>query len=270
MPEVTVVGGGIAGLTAAITAAQHGARVRVLEERAELGGRARTSPLPYRANLGPHALYSDGAFWRWLDEAGLLPATVSRGQTVLTYRSQGELIDQPPTLRAAIARILSQRPGGDVSFRQWMRTLVGDEAADILAALAFIPTYDPDAGQLSAAFVSERLRRAVQPGVAHYVVGGWGTLVSRLAEHATSLGVAIETKNKVVRLPPAPVIVATSAASAERLLPGAELRARETRVGLLDVAIEGSNDIPASLLDIDERLYWAATQLSIDPSLHQA
>src|SRR6266536_1571506 len=69
--QVTVVGGGIAGLVAAIEAATAGADVRLLEERAELGGRARTAPPPFRANLGPHALYSDGAFWRWLEERDL-------------------------------------------------------------------------------------------------------------------------------------------------------------------------------------------------------
>ncbi|MFL5829829.1 MAG: NAD(P)-binding protein, partial [Solirubrobacteraceae bacterium] len=56
--EINVVGGGLAGLIAAITCAEAGAPVRLLEAHEELGGRARSMPGPYKANLGPHALLS--------------------------------------------------------------------------------------------------------------------------------------------------------------------------------------------------------------------
>ena len=56
-----MVGGGIAGLIAAITCAEAGAPVQCSRPHDELGGRARSIDGPYRANLGPHVLYKDGA-----------------------------------------------------------------------------------------------------------------------------------------------------------------------------------------------------------------
>ena len=61
MNRITIVGGGIAGLTAAITAAEGGAPVRLLEAHDSLGGRARSMAGPYKANFGPHVIYKDGA-----------------------------------------------------------------------------------------------------------------------------------------------------------------------------------------------------------------
>ncbi|GAA3229326.1 hypothetical protein GCM10020256_42230 [Streptomyces thermocoprophilus] len=58
--RLTVIGGGFAGLTAAITAAEAGAKVTVYEAHHALGGRARTADGPYRTNEGPHALYNGG------------------------------------------------------------------------------------------------------------------------------------------------------------------------------------------------------------------
>ena len=69
MSEITVIGGGLAGLTAAITGAEAGAEVRLFEAHEELGGRARSTEGPYKANLGPHAIYAGGVLWEWLHDA---------------------------------------------------------------------------------------------------------------------------------------------------------------------------------------------------------
>ena len=60
MQRIHVIGGGLAGFTAAITAAESGALVTVHEAHHTLGGRARTAEGPYRTNDGPHALYRRG------------------------------------------------------------------------------------------------------------------------------------------------------------------------------------------------------------------
>src|ERR1700751_2690453 len=73
--EITIVGAGVAGLVSAITCAEAGARVHLLEAHDAGGGRARSTDGPYKANLGPHALYT-GPFWTWMQERGLLPEHV--------------------------------------------------------------------------------------------------------------------------------------------------------------------------------------------------
>ena len=56
-----VVGGGLAGLSAAAFLARAGRDVTVLEKAAAPGGRARTLDRDgYRLNLGAHALYRAG------------------------------------------------------------------------------------------------------------------------------------------------------------------------------------------------------------------
>ncbi len=74
MDRVTVVGGGIAGLVAAIACAEAGHPVTLFEAHQTLGGRARTSPPPYVAHDGPHVFYRDGDPWTWLSERGLVPS----------------------------------------------------------------------------------------------------------------------------------------------------------------------------------------------------
>ncbi|MBV9003610.1 MAG: NAD(P)-binding protein, partial [Solirubrobacterales bacterium] len=73
MNEITVTGGGVAGLTAAITCAEGGAGVRLFEAHETLGGRARSTDGSYKANLGPHAIYRGGVLWDWLSARGLMP-----------------------------------------------------------------------------------------------------------------------------------------------------------------------------------------------------
>lgn len=53
MRRLTVIGGGFAGLTAAIAAAEAGVKVTLHEAHHTLGGRARTAQEPYRTNRRP-------------------------------------------------------------------------------------------------------------------------------------------------------------------------------------------------------------------------
>src|SRR5271154_715894 len=94
--QVTIVGGGLAGLSAAITCAEGGAAVSLLEAHSALGGRARSGDGPYKANFGPHALYKDGPFWRWMAQRKLLAPYVGVPLAPVRFRWRGELRRTPP------------------------------------------------------------------------------------------------------------------------------------------------------------------------------
>src|SRR5207245_2520671 len=97
MPSpVTIVGGGLAGLTAAISCAEQGAEATVLEAHRELGGRARSCDGPFVANLGPHALYRGRQNWAWLAERKLLPPTAKPPVSGVRYRYRGRTPRLPP------------------------------------------------------------------------------------------------------------------------------------------------------------------------------
>src|ERR1700755_2817389 len=65
--NVIIVGGGLAGLSAAVYQARAGRSVTIFERRRYLGGRAVTHLRHgYRFNLGPHAFYRNGHGWNVL------------------------------------------------------------------------------------------------------------------------------------------------------------------------------------------------------------
>lgn len=70
--KIVVVGGGLAGLTAATLFARAGMSVTVIERSTEAGGRARTSVVDgYYLNQGPHAIYTAGPGAKILKELGV-------------------------------------------------------------------------------------------------------------------------------------------------------------------------------------------------------
>lgn len=70
-PDVIIIGAGIAGLSAALTATAAGHRTLVLDAHSA-GGRARTTHRDgFAHNLGPHALYRSGHLHGLLDRHGI-------------------------------------------------------------------------------------------------------------------------------------------------------------------------------------------------------
>ncbi|MET8054079.1 NAD(P)-binding protein [Streptosporangium sp. NPDC005286] len=271
MRDISIVGGGLAGLTAAIACAEGGARVTLHEAHREPGGRARSTAAPYIANDGPHVFYSDGEPWRWLARRGLAgpytkptPGKLAKGR----FRHGGRLSAMPPwsLLRACTKRRL--RAPVDEEFRTWATRHFGEEAMRALAGLVGVITYDADAGRLSAAFVWERVLRATAPRypAPRYVVGGWGRVIERMAVHARALGVRIETGSRVDRLPEdTPVIVATSLDAARTLLGDGSLRWESGKAVLLDLGLHVSGDDLFLVSDLDEGGFMEQYGLA-DPS----
>ncbi|GAA2757440.1 NAD(P)-binding protein [Actinopolymorpha rutila] len=273
--NLTVIGGGLGGLVAAVAAAEQGARVRLLEAHRTLGGRARSTSLPYVANEGPHALYSDGAHWSWLAERGLtaLARPAPLGATFrLRFRHEGRLRALPPRGVLAAAAHRRLRAPVDQDFTTWATGRFGDRAAAAVAATTGVTTYDFDPGRLSAAYVWERFQRLVRPGqpAARYVVGGWQALVDRLAARARDLGVTIETGARIDAVPTrTPVIVATSLPAARRLLRDPTLTWESGRTVLLDLGLRERRGDPFIVFDLDEAGFVERVTVP-DPSLAPA
>ncbi|WP_030372942.1 FAD-dependent oxidoreductase [Streptomyces rimosus] len=239
-PTITVIGGGFAGLTAAISCAEGGAAVTLYEAHRSLGGRARTAEGPYRTNEGPHALYNGGPHWTWLEQRGLLKPLAPLPPLQATrfrFHRDGVLRRVPPAGLLKLRRY--KNAPVDRDFFSWAASQEGEAAARAAAHYVGVATFHHDPGMLSAAFVQERLRRTTSfPPEAHYIRGGWCELIARMAEHARQLGVRIETGARVDALPEdGPVIVATHLESARALLKDERLTWDSARTVLLDVAL---------------------------------
>ncbi|MGW6236124.1 FAD-dependent oxidoreductase [Streptomyces sp. NPDC055094] len=272
--RVTVIGGGFAGLTAAISAAESGAAVTLYEAHRTLGGRGRTAQGPYAANDGPHALYSRGPHWAWLRRRGLLGPMVSaplREGRRFRFHRAGALRRTPPLGVFTLARRKAETAPVDTDFMTWATGLAGAATARAAAHFAAVALFHHDPGALSAAFVQERLRRATAlPPEARYPVGGWGRLTDRMAAHARSLGVRIETGVRIDSLPEhTPVIVATSLEAARRLLKDDSLRWTGGRTALLDLALRTRKGDPFIVSDLDAP-GWLERFTAQDPSLAPA
>jgi phytoene dehydrogenase-like protein len=269
MHEITIVGGGLAGLTAAISCAEQGAAVRLLEAHDELGGRARTMSGRYRANLGPHALLSGSPFWHWLGERDLIPPHARPPLSGVRFRWRDD-IRRVPAVGAAVAalRLRGRSAPIDLDFRTWAGNQVGSDAADALARSAGILTYHHDPGELSAAFVWEPLVRGLlsAPPAARYPLGGWSAIVARLQDRAVALGVVIETDARVEELPPPPVIVATELGAARALLGDETLQWLSGHAVCLDLALTRRRGDPFVVVDLQET-GWVERYTAADRSL---
>jgi phytoene dehydrogenase-like protein len=271
--HISVIGGGFAGLTAAITAAEAGTRVTLHEAHHTLGGRARTAEGPYRTNEGPHALYRRGPHWTWLRHRGLLeplaklsPLEAAR----FRFHRGGALRRTPPAGLLLLARRAPGQAPVDIDFRTWATDLAGAATARAAAHFAAVALFHHDPGSLSAAFVQERLRRAAAlPPEATYPRGGWGDLIDRMAAHARTLGVRIETGSRISAVPDdTPVIVATSLDAARSLLKDEGLRWDGGRTVLLDLALRAGTGgaEPFVISDLDAP-GWLERFTAPDPSL---
>lgn len=253
---LTVIGGGLAGLTAAITAAEAGAQVTVHEAHHTLGGRARTADAPYRTHQGPHALYDGGPHWTWLARRDLLgptaPVPLLEGARLRFHRG-GVLRRTPPSALLRLIRHRPERVPADEDFSTWAGRLVGGAGARAAAHFTAVALFHHDPGALSARFVQERLRRAASiPPEAHYPVGGWDAIVDRMAARAWNLGVRVETLSRLDTVPTGgPVVVATSLDAARRLLRDDSLVWDSGRTALIDLAVRSRRGDAFAVSGID-------------------
>ena len=231
MQELTVVGGGLGGLTAAIAAAEQGMKVRLFEARPALGGRARTTDRPVPGELGSTRHLQRRATVAvarraWPGEpAARAPLT---GKLVFRVDGRGDGASRREAWSVPCFDCDTGPPRSTNRSSTGPRASSDELHARRLADFAGVATFDHDPGRLSAAFVNERLARAtVVPPTVRYVPGGWATLdrASGRRGPATSASV-IETGARVDDLPDRPVILALPLEAARSLTGDASLMRR--------------------------------------------
>jgi phytoene dehydrogenase-like protein len=275
---VVVIGAGLAGLTAAATAARAGRPVVVVEAHAA-GGRARTDERSgYRFNQGPHALGKGGEAWRILGDLGVPHPghrPPLRGAGVVR---DGKLVGVPagqlgwllPRLLAASAARWAGR-----SAEEWVESLGGrHDLSDLARMLIRVTTYVTDLGAMPADFAISRIKGA-RRGVS-YLDEGFASLVDGLSSAASAGGATIRTRQAAAGisavpggwevaladgklLPAAAVVVAAGGpATARELLPidpGWPELGPPVTAACLDLGLRGPH--PSAVMGLDQPFYLA-------------
>ncbi|TDF94869.1 FAD-dependent oxidoreductase [Paenibacillus piri] len=261
--DVAVVGGGVAGLTAAIYAAKAGKQTIVIEKQDRLGGRAMSNKKNGAYfNLGGHALYHGDAlasfrefglslqgnkpsidgYAIWNGKLTVLPTGVKSlvATPLLSWKGKVELA-------AWLAKFgkLDTHRYDQVSLREWIEGNVQDPMVrNIFYALLRTASYVVAPDLQAAGPVLQQLKNALQ-GVL-YLDRGWGAAVDELRKKASDYGVRFITKSKVIsidhhngivqqvlcedgtKVPAKNIILTTSPAIAHQLVPHAEATALHT------------------------------------------
>lgn len=217
--DAVVVGGGLAGLTAAAILGRNGRATLVVEQAGDLGGLARTKLHEgFSFNLGPHAVYRAGHARRILRSLGI---GYSAGQPAINGVAlyAGREFQLPATLptlastrllglrdKMQLAGLMRRLPGldpaavNDQTAAAWIRAnRLRPPVAALLAGLFRLSTYCADLDRLSAGVSISQLQLAIQAGV-DYVDGGWQSLVNGLREVCAKSGVELVTSARAKRI----------------------------------------------------------------------
>jgi phytoene dehydrogenase-like protein len=275
---VVVIGAGLAGLTAAATAARAGRPVVVVEAHTA-GGRASTDERNgYRFNQGPHALGKGGEAWRILDELrvshpGHRPPL--RGSRVVR---DGQLIGVPVRQMSwLLPKLLTTSAAKWVgrSAEEWVESLGGRrDLSDLARMLIRVTTYVTDLRAMPADFAISRVKGA-RHGVS-YLDEGFASLVDGLSSAASAAGATIREHQAAAGisavpggwevaladgelLPAAAVVIAAGGPTAARELlpvnPGWPELGPPVTAACLDLGLRGPH--LSAVMGVDQPLYLA-------------
>jgi phytoene dehydrogenase-like protein len=196
--DVLVIGGGMAGMTAAAFAAKERLSVVIVEKSQHPGGRARSVTLEkFVFNEGPHALYIGGRASEtlaelrvdWTGDAPPFKGSIG----VVDGKLQKLPIDAMTILQTGaldlggkwdILKFFGNVAGIDETsldtqkFSDWVKKTTSNQSAkNFLYAMARLLTYCNAPEQMSAKVFVKQLKLAfLGPGV-RYLNGGWQTIV---------------------------------------------------------------------------------------------
>lgn len=218
--RVAVVGGGIAGLTAAAFAAREGAQVTLFERMSETGGRARTrDDAGFRFNMGPHALYRHGPAESALAALGIELAGGSAPTSGAVAYCDGRLHALPGGFvsllttgllrlpeKLELAKLLSSLPKlepatqNGVSLADYLeRNVRHARVRAVLAAVIRLTSYAHAPAEFSAGAALAQLQAGLGRGV-RYLDGGWQSMIDALGRSAIAAGATLRAGVRVESL----------------------------------------------------------------------
>ncbi|HTB11331.1 MAG TPA: FAD-dependent oxidoreductase [Bryobacteraceae bacterium] len=278
MESYIIVGGGLAGLTAANALAQPGRKVTLLEQSEHLGGRAITQQeAGFFLNLGPHALYRGGPATRTFEEwnipfEGHLPAQdrthlVYEGKKYPLIANTASLLTSPlfgigEKLEAGnLFRLLAAGQAPHQNMREWIEDHArSPKVRSLAAALTRLTTFVADQAHLSASAALRQISLAIAKNVV-FLDRGWQTLIDGLAARARSLGVEIRCSaplNSLAFLDADGIVLAVPPPAVENLTGVSFPNLRPVRVACLDLGLSSLPENAANFgLGIDRPLYYS-------------
>ncbi|GCE07122.1 phytoene desaturase family protein [Dictyobacter aurantiacus] len=210
---VIIVGGGLAGLSAAALLARAGHAVTLFEKSGGAGGRARTNQQDgFFFNQGAHAFYPHGPGAQVLRELGVRYSGARPGGPGFFVLADDRLYTAPvgaTTLlttrllpwaaKMELLRLLARLQGmryaeiREISLGDWLaRQVKHEQARRFILATMRLATYSNAPELLSAEMLQFLLHTQVL-----YLDGGWQTLVDGLEQKAREMGVRIITGARV-------------------------------------------------------------------------
>ena len=201
--DVVAVGAGLAGLTAAVTAARGGAQVVLVDARADRGGRARSEAVEgFSINHGAHALYLAGPGTAVLKGLGIAPAGRLPRQSGFGWWIEGRRVplrslsavggvDGARALRRLVLPRRRREGAAGRSMSDWLDDNVPDGGRRLAEMLVRTTCYVADLSDLDAGEALDQIARGAR-GV-RYLHGGWQSLVVGLEQVARDSGVSFVT-----------------------------------------------------------------------------
>ncbi|WP_280531807.1 MULTISPECIES: phytoene desaturase family protein [Paenibacillus] len=219
MYDAAVIGGGLAGLIAAIDLARAKKSVILLEKSSRVGGRAvSTRKNGAIFNLGGHALYPGGEAYQILQELGVkLEGGSPPAKGLALWR--GRLTTLPGDPASLLASKLLSWPGKielgrfmlklgklethalpNIALRDWAEREIRDPMVrHLFYALCRTSTYVQDPDRQSVGPVLRQVQRSLKSGVL-YLNGGWQRVVDQLHDLAVRAGVTVLNNKNVTGL----------------------------------------------------------------------
>jgi phytoene dehydrogenase-like protein len=218
--DIVVVGGGLAGLSAAAYLVRGGRQATVLEKGRRPGGRARTRErYGFFFNQGPHALYAGGAGAQVLRELGIAFRGGTPPRARIYLEQADRLYAMPGSIRTllktrlltlsekmAFGRLMMQLPSLDagtaahLSTREWVEQQTTSPALrQVLLSLMRVGSYTAALDRLSAS-VALRQLQLILDGNVLYLDGGWQTIVDGLRHLVEAGGGRVQSGVRVARI----------------------------------------------------------------------